>query len=584
MGFSLLAFDTDHVKRYVFGTDTLKEIRGASSLLDYLNRVVMLQLAQDYQAECVYAHGGSGLFLVEAAHAEAFGKRVQQAYRDMTGGGASVTYAASQPLPDHIQKVGPEKIEEILELLQWRLQEEKLRPPTSLALATHPFLRLCDSCGLEYAADLSRELQDELRDPNEKDERYCESCQRKRVQDWKVKKFIGKIVADQDKKVKDSTGEIVADRSGSPPEYLWDHIIPRLDVLKYDIPPETDRPKDFNVFREFKGAKDYLGLIYADANNMGRHIGDTPSLLERQEMARKVDEALYTAVCTAIHRHLKIADHIKPREQQQSKLNHPVFPFDILLLGGDDICMVVPASVAMDVALTLAETFRQETQEKHTLSLSVVLAPVKYPFGLLYDMAETALKFAKQASADARSVQNGAAIDDTRINYLLVTGSNSSNFKTVYESTYHAENETERQEFYATLRPYAPADLRRLLKAMHSKDAASLGRTRLHQMREAIFEMNLTTAVSESLALLRNWRKEQRNHIMRTVYAFATHHQLQQSDPADPAGQFPRVIFPWFQDGKNKKRGYQIYRTSLLDFIELYDFISREGEATREED
>jgi hypothetical protein len=37
-GLSLVAFDTDHIKEYVFGTDRLKEIRGASSLLDRLNR------------------------------------------------------------------------------------------------------------------------------------------------------------------------------------------------------------------------------------------------------------------------------------------------------------------------------------------------------------------------------------------------------------------------------------------------------------------------------------------------------------------------------------------------------------------
>lgn len=33
MGFSLVALDTDHIKEYVFGTDKLKEIRGASPLL-----------------------------------------------------------------------------------------------------------------------------------------------------------------------------------------------------------------------------------------------------------------------------------------------------------------------------------------------------------------------------------------------------------------------------------------------------------------------------------------------------------------------------------------------------------------------
>src|SRR5579883_487790 len=44
VGKSLIAFDTDHIKGYVFGTDRLKEIRGASSRLDYLNRITMKAL------------------------------------------------------------------------------------------------------------------------------------------------------------------------------------------------------------------------------------------------------------------------------------------------------------------------------------------------------------------------------------------------------------------------------------------------------------------------------------------------------------------------------------------------------------
>ena len=34
----LVALDTNHIKQYVFATDKLKEIRGASSILDNLNR------------------------------------------------------------------------------------------------------------------------------------------------------------------------------------------------------------------------------------------------------------------------------------------------------------------------------------------------------------------------------------------------------------------------------------------------------------------------------------------------------------------------------------------------------------------
>ncbi len=150
MGLSLIAFDTDHIKRYVFATEKLKEIRGGSSLLDYLNRIVMTQSAARYGAQPVYANGGSGQFIVATEQADSFGKEVQQNYLATTGGGASITFV-SIPLPEHITDISNDDIADTFALLQWRLQEEKQHPPEVFTSPSHPFLRLCNSCGTKYA-------------------------------------------------------------------------------------------------------------------------------------------------------------------------------------------------------------------------------------------------------------------------------------------------------------------------------------------------------------------------------------------------------------------------------------------------
>src|ERR1700737_4474337 len=99
--YSLVAFDTDHIKQYVFATDKLKEIRGASSILDRLNRQDMSDIAKDVDtnAQLIYANGGSGLFEVDTDKADKFGKRVQQQFRVRTAGSATITYTI-QELPD----------------------------------------------------------------------------------------------------------------------------------------------------------------------------------------------------------------------------------------------------------------------------------------------------------------------------------------------------------------------------------------------------------------------------------------------------------------------------------------------------
>lgn len=569
MGLSLIAFDTDHIKRYVFGTNKSKEIRGASSILDELNRIVMTDSAKRFGADLVYANGGSGLFLVSNEQADAFETEVKQWYYDKTGGGASVT-SVIVPAPEELRNADDDiPIPETLEIVQWRLQEAKLHPPAALALPSHSFLRVCDACGADYASPEDEEKGRRVaRDPGEEDEQYCVSCQRKRERDVTVKELIDE--------------KIERKKSISRKEYLWDQVISRLQDMKYNLSSQPKRPKDFNVFRNFKGSKDYIGLIYADANNMGRAIEVHSSLPKRGAFAKRIDDAIYIAVCTAIARHLKIGALLKPPEQQSGDLKHDVFPFDILLLGGDDVCMVVPAAVAFDVALTIAETFRKETSEEHSLSVGVVLAPIKYPFGFVRELGETTLKFAKKDGADARAQANreGKTIDDTRINFLMVTGGSGTEFSSVYKTMYHKRMKEAGQEFFATLRPFTPETLRRLLAALRPKDGmANLGRTKLHQLREAVLRMNLNTSVSEGLAVLRNWRGADREYVVRNVYEFAIAYQIPQTDTSDPITGFPRVTFPWFADGQNtkKNRTYDVYRTSLLDFIELYDMVAREG-------
>lgn len=106
----------------------------------------------------------------------------------------------------------------------------------------------------------------------------------------------------------------------------------------------------------------------------------------------------------------------------------------------------------------------------------------------------------------------------------------------------------------------------------------ALGRTKLHQVREAVLKMNLTSSVTEGLGVLRNWRTKQREFVLDHVYTLGGRYQERHKDEKRPETLFPRVTFPWFADGDDT------YRTSLLDFVELYDFVVQDanGRAVQE--
>ncbi len=233
--------------------------------------------------------------------------------------------------------------------------------------------------------------------------------------------------------------------------------------------------------------------------------------------------------------------------------------------------IVTPADRAVDVALAIARTFREETQKRdpeqkgYSLSIGVVLAPVKYPFGLLQKQVDETLQYAKKVGQDRLE---SSKYGETLINFMTMTGSSSQDFEEIYSSLHATEGI---ETFYGTLRPYTVEELELLQSKIREGKKGGLGRSKLHQVREAVLKMNLTTSVYEGLAALRNWRSNERDFITKHVYEFASHYQQTHYDPEQPGTLFPRVIFPWFADGP------RTYRTPLLDFVELYDFIAGEG-------
>ena len=92
---------------------------------------------------------------------------------------------------------------------------------------------------------------------------------------------------------------------------------------------------------------------------------------------------------------------------------------------------------------------------------------------------------------------------ESRINFVTVTGSTSQNFDKVYQSlsrTRMKDDPDSTPEFYATLRPYNIDQFSRLLDAIRRGHELGLGRTKLHQLREAILKRNLTTSVNDALS------------------------------------------------------------------------------------
>lgn len=558
MSQSLLAFDTDHIKNYVFGTGKLKEIRGASSLLDYLNRKLAVDLAESdrFKAKRIYANGGSGFFLVDSELAEELGSELQQLYQQKTGGGASITYVV-QPIPggdrpDIMTATGLEggvTMQQVLKLLgiRLRLAKDTMRSGTltrqeqekdeRLVLPSHSLLVPCKSCGVRYAED----TRPDLNDPDEPEGLYCQVCIKKRDENKEIKYLLQHVKS-----------TALSDKT------LWGRILRSLNdsddaasANRYALPPTLTPPKDFHAFRDLATRKGYFGLIYADANAMGSEIEEKETLEKVKRFAKEVDDAVFKAMGDAIRAYLPVKNN--------------ALSFDILLIGGDDIVMVTPAEKALHVAHALAERFHFHTDQKYTLSVSVLLAPISYPFSLQNKLVEEAIKAAKKPGA-TRQISTSNKQGTSSMNFMVVTGSTSLNYEKVYEEWHpNPHKQKKGQEFYATMRPYSLDNFKWLLERLREGNEKRLGRTKLHQLREAILKVNRTTTILEALALLRNWKGPEREFIREMVAHFDTRSDSQRQQ---------ETLFPWYPDARRSNAEHTTYCTPLLDFIELYDFVS----------
>ena len=153
----VVVIDTPSIKNYVFGTDPLNEVRGASARLDTLNQhETEKYLADDLgkgRVECIYANGGSAQFLIHES--EQAGVRVAcesmvQHIREQTAGEVGVVYGIA-PLKDNTSYAD---YAEAVQMAHFQLRCQREFATSQRSAALIPLMMECESASHLPAADL----------------------------------------------------------------------------------------------------------------------------------------------------------------------------------------------------------------------------------------------------------------------------------------------------------------------------------------------------------------------------------------------------------------------------------------------
>lgn len=474
----LLITDTPGIKQFVFGTDTLAEVRGASALLDRLNReetecILRTNLPASSRLEAVYANGGTSQFVVEADResVETSIQALARTYRDSTGNDARIVWGLvswpdSTSYNDAITEAH----------LQMRTRRETSSPNQCSPLI--PLMHECASASHLPSRTTAYRWADET------PAMLSDAAVRKRDESRKKGRhgtWPGWMAH-------------LADGDSWPDEDKWPGLRPKGAV---DFEKSRQRTK-------LAARRGYVGLVYADGNAMGRLVQETDSPETCQAFSTIVDDSIREACYHALTQ--VCSPEVAAVREGRSK---GPLPADILLLGGDDLLVLLPSDLALDFSLLVTEEFESLTRdriaklpegparqffrdrhvERMTISCGVAFATATYPFYLLLDLAEELLRSAKKAGSRDPGV--GPYFAPAYIDFHLVVGPQGADLSAVRELDYLVGAAENRQR---TLRPYSVDRLKNLREGIRLLQSARLPRSKLQDLWAAALEPRVPQA------------------------------------------------------------------------------------------
>ncbi len=198
--------------------------------------------------------------------------------------------------------------------------------------------------------------------------------------------------------------------------HLWARILPGFD-------PQANQALLPAEFAELAGSENsYLAVIHADGNNMGQVIRDLLQEMEEPAQTAAAQEN-YKNFCVRVDRATRDAFRVAVGKVMEKDGRHPLVP---LICAGDDATLVIAAPKAMLFCREFASQFEIRSCEllagmgfrclANGLSTSIGAAFVKasHPFWQAYELAESLCAHAKQ-----QTQRQGSAIAFHRVTTSL---------------------------------------------------------------------------------------------------------------------------------------------------------------------
>jgi hypothetical protein len=563
---ALLAADTDRTQDYVFESARLPEIRGASVMLSELNeRDAPACIGKlDDTAEKIYAAGGGLLYQVDADKAPLIQRELEALYPQETGVATITCVYRELPGPaDEGIPQAPVDAEALsgfhrqrwehadkdlncfgawVRLLGHDLRRRKQEKQYTPFVEAPPHAERCQSCRIRPAAAAYPHYEEEMP--------LCAEC-------WQKNQSSGKAPwrKEFDRKLREYHPQFANQYFARAKQ----GTIP-LDI---GVIASACNPRNRNK-------SGYVAFIYADGDGVGSFVESCHTRDQYQEMSKDLRDATWYAVTFALANNLtiQILDNPTSIEETEEQRKRATQPFEIITVGGDDVMLIVPAHVAIQVARDMAIKFTAylkgkgiENQDRPlTLSSGVVIAPQHMPVRLMRDFARELLK--KGAKPRAKETPF-AAVDFQIFTSTAIYGSDIISVRTHPPYSVRPLDNPDDKPLHLYHRPYTIPELNNLLDALDALNDADFPISQLYPLAGALERGRRRATL---FYLYQRSRIKNKAHRAALAKVEAIIKAQEKQDP-----------LPWYK--ADPQAPYK-FNTTLRDVAELYDFVEAREEVT----
>ena len=454
----IVAIETVKIKEFLFSTNKLKVIRGASYLLDYLNQVEVPKIIKKdnrvEEKDIIYVGAGNAKFFVKRDTKEEAEKIVKEIIKEV-----KEKYEIEAP---GVKVVGISKIyEENSDKKVWdifddlALETAKAKSKGfSLLNIDLPYVEKCELNSDEVAEIYSENLEKDL---NHVVERYKENdlfrfkidkgfISHKDI-DRKVElDFLKKQINRLTKTVGESTGKI---SEGTFWKILYSNFVKSYDKDEVGFYRYVRLEKEIELDNEttidnFEDEDSFIGFMYSDGDGIGDFLKNIKEIfieLDKNDEIKKqynIDpEKAYLDFLSAFSKGLdkvtkesltEVLDEIFSNEKNKEKKWG-----EFLIVGGDDVCAVFDPTLVLKISnefqklfetkmlelmeqIALGSKNKENTPKKElpdslksaikntriTSSSGVVIAKTKTP---MFQLFKQGLKLQKNAKKERKEVK-----------------------------------------------------------------------------------------------------------------------------------------------------------------------------------